>query len=117
MLKEFKEFAMRGNVLDLAIAVIIGAAFGTIITSLVNDILMPPIGLMLGRMDFKDLFIVLSGGTYASLDCGVRDFSGGQAGEPVQETGRCATGPRYQGVPVLFQRDPGASGALFSLHL
>lgn len=67
MLKEFKEFAMRGNVLDLAIAVIIGAAFGTIITSLVNDILMPPIGLLLGRMDFKDLFIALSGGTYASL--------------------------------------------------
>ena len=57
MLKEFKEFAMRGNVLDLAIAVIIGAAFGTIITSLVNDILMPPIGLLLRRMDFKDLFI------------------------------------------------------------
>ncbi len=67
MLKEFKEFAMRGNVLDLAVAVIIGAAFGTIITSLVNDILMPPIGLLLGRMDFKDLFISLSGGTYASL--------------------------------------------------
>jgi len=67
MLKEFKGFAMRGNVLDLAIAVIIGAAFGTIITSLVNDILMPPIGLLLGRMDFKDLYIAHSGSTYASL--------------------------------------------------
>lgn len=67
MLKEFKEFAMRGNVLDLAVAVIIGAAFGTIVTSLVNDILMPPIGLLLGRMDFKDLFVALSGGTYPSV--------------------------------------------------
>ena len=67
MLKEFKEFTMRGNVLDLAVAVIIGAAFGTIITSLVNDVLMPPIGLLLGHMDFKDLFVTLSGGTYASL--------------------------------------------------
>lgn len=67
MLKEFKEFTMRGNVLDLAVAVIIGAAFGTIIASLVNDVLMPPIGLLLGHMDFKDLFLTLSGGTYASL--------------------------------------------------
>lgn len=67
MFKEFKEFTIRGNVLDLAVAVIIGAAFGTIITSLVNDVLMPPIGLLLGHMDFKDLFITLSGGTYASL--------------------------------------------------
>ena len=67
MFKEFKEFTIRGNVLDLAVAVIIGAAFGTIITSLVNDVLMPPIGLLLGHMDFKDLFITLNGQTYASL--------------------------------------------------
>jgi large conductance mechanosensitive channel len=67
MLKEFKEFAMRGSVLDLAVAVIIGAAFGTIITSLVNDVLMPPMGLLLGHMDFKDLFVTLGGGTYATL--------------------------------------------------
>ena len=67
MLKEFKEFAMRGNVLDLAIGVIIGAAFGTIVTSLVNDIIMPPIGLATGGMDFKDLFISLNGQTYPSL--------------------------------------------------
>src|SRR5512132_2770700 len=67
MLKEFKEFAMRGNVLDLAIGVIIGAAFGTIVTSLVNDIIMPPIGLAMGGMDFKDLFISLNGQTYPSL--------------------------------------------------
>jgi len=67
MLKEFKEFVMRGNVLDLAIAVIVGAAFGAIVTSLINDVLMPPIGLALGKVDFKDLFISLNGQTYASL--------------------------------------------------
>jgi large conductance mechanosensitive channel len=61
MLKEFKEFAMRGNVIDLAVGVIIGAAFGKIITSLVNDVLMPPIGLLLGNMDFSNLFVSLRG--------------------------------------------------------
>jgi large conductance mechanosensitive channel len=61
MLKEFKEFAMRGNVVDLAIGVIIGAAFGKIITSLVNDVLMPPIGLLLGNVDFSNLFLNLNG--------------------------------------------------------
>ena len=67
MMKEFKEFAMRGNVLDLAIGVIIGAAFGGIVTSFINDILMPPIGLLLGGVDFKDFFIALDHGTYKSL--------------------------------------------------
>jgi len=67
MFKEFKEFAMRGNVLDLAIGIIIGAAFGKIITSFVNDILMPPIGLILGEVDFGNLFINLSGKPYATL--------------------------------------------------
>jgi large conductance mechanosensitive channel len=67
MLKEFKDFVMRGNVLDLAIAVIIGAAFGAIVTSMVNDIIMPPIGLILGKVDFKDLFVSLNGQSYASL--------------------------------------------------
>jgi large conductance mechanosensitive channel len=67
MLKEFKEFIMKGNVLDLAIAVIIGAAFGAIVTSMVNDVIMPPIGLVLGHVDFKDLFVALNGQTYASL--------------------------------------------------
>jgi len=67
MLKEFKEFAMKGNVLDMAIGVIIGAAFGKIVTSFVNDVLMPPLGLLLGRMDFSNLFINLSGTSYASL--------------------------------------------------
>ena len=67
MLKDFKEFAMRGNVLDLAVGVIIGAAFGKIVTSFVNDVLMPPIGLLVGKVDFSNLFIDLSGQSHASI--------------------------------------------------
>ena len=67
MLKEFKAFVMRGNVLDLAIAVILGAAFGKIVTSFTNDILMPPLGLVLGKVDMTNLFINLSGTHYATL--------------------------------------------------
>jgi large conductance mechanosensitive channel len=67
MFKDFKAFIMRGNVLDLAVAVIIGAAFGKIVTSLVNDVIMPPIGLLLGKVDFSNLYINLSGRTYMSL--------------------------------------------------
>ncbi len=63
MLKEFREFALRGNVVDLAVGVIIGAAFGAIVTSLVNDVLMPPIGLLLGGINFKDILIVLKPAT------------------------------------------------------
>jgi large conductance mechanosensitive channel len=66
MLKEFKEFAMRGNVLDMAVGIIIGAAFGTIVTSLVADILMPPIGLLLGNVDFSNIFTVLKSGAPAA---------------------------------------------------
>ncbi len=67
MLKEFKEFAMKGNVLDMAIGVIMGAAFGKIVSSLVSDVLMPPIGLLLGGVDFTGLFINLSGTAQPSL--------------------------------------------------
>ena len=67
MFKEFKEFIMHGNVMDLAIGIIIGAAFGKIVTSFVSDILMPPIGLLLGNVDFNNLFINLSGGRYDTL--------------------------------------------------
>lgn len=63
MLKEFREFAMRGNVVDMAVGIIIGAAFGTIVQSLVNDVIMPPIGLVLGDVDFSNLFVVLREGT------------------------------------------------------
>jgi large conductance mechanosensitive channel len=72
MLREFKEFAMRGNVLDMAVGIIIGAAFGTIVNSLVNDVIMPPVGLALGGVDFTNMFAVLrdgakAAGPYASL--------------------------------------------------
>jgi len=67
MFKEFKEFAMRGNVLDMAVGIIIGAAFGKIITSFVSDILMPPIGLLLGKVDFANMFVNLSGQHYVKL--------------------------------------------------
>jgi len=72
MLKEFKEFAVRGNVVDMAVGIIIGGAFGTIVQSLVNDILMPPIGLLIGGVDFQDVFFVLeegaTAGPYATLE-------------------------------------------------
>ncbi len=71
MLKEFKEFAVRGNVVDMAVGIIIGGAFGTIVSSLVNDVIMPPVGLLLGGVDFQDIFFVLREGStaapYASL--------------------------------------------------
>ena len=67
MLKEFKEFAIKGNVIDLAVGIILGVAFGAIVSSLVNDIIMPPIGLLLGKINFADLFINLSGTAYTSL--------------------------------------------------
>jgi large conductance mechanosensitive channel len=80
MLKEFKEFAMRGNVVDLAIGVIIGAAFGKIITSLVNDVLMPPIGLLLGNVDFSNLFLNLNG-SYDTVEAAT------SAGAPIVKYG------------------------------
>ena len=71
MLKEFKEFAIKGNMLDMAVGIIIGAAFGTIIQSLVNDVIMPPIGMLLGGVDFTDMFLTLQQGAvpgpYATL--------------------------------------------------
>jgi large conductance mechanosensitive channel len=67
MLKEFKEFAMRGNVLDMAIGIIIGAAFGRIVSSFVEDILMPPLGLLLGKVDFANLFVSLTGKSFDTV--------------------------------------------------
>ncbi len=67
MFKEFKEFAMKGNVLDMAVGIIIGAAFGKIITSFVSDILMPPLGLLLGKVDFSSLFVNISGQSYPTI--------------------------------------------------
>jgi len=67
MLKEFKEFALKGNVIDMGVGIIVGAAFGKIVTSFVSDILTPPLGLVLGRMDFRNLFVTLSSGHYQKL--------------------------------------------------
>lgn len=67
MLKEFRDFAMKGNVLDMAVGIIIGAAFGAIVSSLVKDVLMPPIGLLMGGLDFTNLFVTMGSGDYATL--------------------------------------------------
>ncbi len=67
MFKEFKEFAVKGNVIDMAVGIIIGAAFGKIVSSFVSDIIMPPIGLLLGKVDFSNLFLNLSGKSYETL--------------------------------------------------
>lgn len=67
MLREFREFAMRGNVVDMAVGIIIGAAFGRIVSSLVSDVIMPPIGLLMGNLDFGNLYVNLGGGVYESL--------------------------------------------------
>jgi large conductance mechanosensitive channel len=81
MIKEFREFIMRGNVVDLAVGIIIGGAFGKIVTSIVNDIIMPPIGLLLGKVDFSNLFINLGDGDYATL------AAAQEAGAPVLRYG------------------------------
>ncbi|MCB1683093.1 MAG: large-conductance mechanosensitive channel protein MscL [Pseudomonadales bacterium] len=81
MLEEFKKFAMRGNVVDMAVGIIIGAAFGKIITSLVNDVIMPPIGMLMGNVDFSSLFVTLDMGDYASLAIAE------QAGAPIIKYG------------------------------
>jgi len=73
MLKEFKEFAVKGNVIDMAVGIIIGAAFGTIVKSLVADVIMPPIGLLLGNVDFANLFVVLKAGTTAGPFASIAD--------------------------------------------
>jgi large conductance mechanosensitive channel len=68
MWREFREFAMRGNVVDLAVGIILGAAFTTIVNSLVNDLIMPPLGLAIGGIDFSNLFVTLKGGSYPTLE-------------------------------------------------
>ena len=82
MLSEFKEFAVRGNVVDMAVGIIIGGAFGGIVTSFVNDVIMPPVGLLLGKVDFANLFIDLSGKGYTALS------EAKKAGAPVMAYGQ-----------------------------
>jgi large conductance mechanosensitive channel len=81
MLKEFKEFAMRGNVIDMAVGIVIGGAFGKIVSSFVNDVIMPPIGMLLGGVDFSNLFVTLGGQTFQSL------AAAEEAGAPVIKYG------------------------------
>ena len=81
MLKEFKEFAMRGNVVDMAVGIVIGAAFGKIVSSFVNDVLMPPLGLLLGNVDFSNLFISLNRTAYETLAAAT------EAGAPILKYG------------------------------
>ena len=121
MLKEFKEFAMKGNVLDMAVGIIIGAAFGKIVTSLVNDVIMPPIGVVLGNVDFSSLAMTLGRKTATSgrddslrtlhqhdhrlCDRGVRDLHRDQATQPVEAARSSA--PRHdQGLPRCLMAIP-----------
>ena len=128
MFKEFKEFAMRGNVVDMAIGIIIGGAFGKIVTSMVNDIIMPPIGLVLGRVDFSSLFhqpvgnaLRYAGGRqegrscrdqlrrlpqhgHRFLDRGFRDLPSGETDEPDDEAGTSSRRAAHQGMSLLRVR-------------
>ena len=103
MLKEFKAFALRGNVIDLAIGVIIGVAFGAIVTSFVNDIVMPIIGLLVGGVDFSDLFINLGDGEYASLaaarEAGAPGIAYGAFINTINQLSRMLTKPAAPAAP------------------
>jgi large conductance mechanosensitive channel protein len=140
MLKEFKEFALRGNVVDMAVGIIIGAAFGKIVTSFVSDVLMPPIGLLMGRMDFSNLFIDLSGTGFATLadakKAGAATINYGlflntifdfvivafaiyspDSTNQSHEARTGSRGPRHKGMPVLLLHCPAEGGPLPPLHL
>lgn len=146
MLREFKAFAMRGNVVDMAVGIILGTAFGTIVKSPVSDVLMPPIGLILGNVDFSNLFLVLSPGAtpgpYATVVEAQRTGAvtlnyGGlhQHGHQLPHRGVChvlvgaldqsaaaggsrsARRPHEEGVPLLFLDDPDPGHALPAVHL
>ncbi len=140
MLKEFKEFAMRGSVLDMAVGIILGVAFGRIITSFVEDILTPPISRLIGRVDFANMFISLSGQHYDTLaaakaaggrdpelrrvpqrgdklpDRGARDLPARSRGEPYEDAARAGRA-NNQGLPLLPFRGGTESDALRPLHL
>ena len=101
MLQEFKAFALRGNVMDLAVGVIIGAAFGKIVSSMTNDVILPVVGLLMGKVDFSNLFINLSGGDYATLqaavDAGARVAMCSSHPPPTLHLAVNETGNRHQG--------------------
>ena len=138
ILKEFRDFAARGNVIDLAVGVIIGAAFGKIVASLVADIVMPPIGMLLGGVDFSNLFVALNRATYATLaeakaagaptinygvflntvlrvpDRRLRDLPARAADQPVEGARRGDADARLSVLPV---EDPRQSHAVRALHV
>ena len=140
MLKEFKEFALKGNVMDMAVGIIIGAAFGKIVSSFVSDVIMPPIGLLLGKVDFNELFINLSDKTVNTLaeakaagapvhqirgfyqhhhrfcDHRLCDLSGGPADQPFQK-GPATGAAQYQGMLVLLFGHPDQGDPLSPVHL
>ncbi len=134
MLKEFKEFAMRGNVVDLAVGVIIGAAFGKIVSSLVEDVIMPPIGRLLGHVDFSALFINLSSTHYASIDAArhaippqptlnygiffrlFRGFLGSPTNESPHEKAGSPRRAHDQRLPAVRDGDSPCGEALRTLH-
>ena len=132
MIKEFKEFAMKGNVVDMAVGIVIGAAFGKIVSSFVSDVIMPPLGMLLGHLDFSNLMITLArnrwraGGRGDSLrrvhqhgrrfhDRGVRRVSGHQASQSL-EADRCPAAAVDQGLPLLQGEDSVGGHALRALH-
>ena len=141
-IKEFKEFAVRGNVMDMAVGVIIGAAFGKIVTSLVNDVIMPPIGLLAGGMDFSNLFINLSATPAATLaeakaaslpvihrlrlvhqhrnqlsDTGVGHFPRRQVREQAAQASPRSAEARAAPLPLLLLRSKRKSDEMPALHL
>ena len=139
MMKEFKEFAVKGNVVDLAVGVIIGAAFGKIVTSFVSDVVMPPLGMAMGKVNFTDLFIDLSGQGFVSLkaakDAGapvisyglfintIIDFTiclcyfhGHQTDQPFQKRA-CSGSTKYEGLPLLLYSHTNSCEALSTVHV
>ena len=110
MLRDFKAFMARGNVLDLAVAVIIGVAFGAVVTSMVNDIVMPPIGLILGGVDFKDLFVSLNGQSYPTLGRRQNGRGSGDRLRPVSEHGHQLPDHRAGDLPHRSSREQVSEG-------
>ena len=111
MFSEFKAFIMRGNVLDLAVAVIIGGAFGKIVTSLVNDLIMPPVGLLLGNVDFSNLFVSLSGVAVRLAGRGPEGRRGDAQLRPLHQRGGELPDHRLRDLPGRARGEPSASAA------
>ena len=128
LMKEFREFISRGNVVDMAVGVIVGGAFSTIVNSLVNDIIMPVISIATGKIDFSSMFIALNGEHYASLnaakDAGAAVFAYGSFGHQGNQQGsrylretEAGRGSNHEDLSVLQERDSGRCNQMPALHL